>query len=159
LRMGNVRGLHDKAMEFAQQAMVAFHKGELEKAGSLARQGYEEYEAQAAYLVPKREESEPTRGILYRGAATLAWQCEEFMVELRQFAGPLRGSRGTGRQRPRDLPGLRSDQGGTVLLPVICRAYMALYTDADHQHAAENAIRPAAALGRPGVGESRQGAG
>jgi hypothetical protein len=81
LKMGNVRELHDKAMGFAQLAMVAFHMGQLEKARLLARQGYE-YEAQAAYMVPKRGESEPTRGILYRSAATLAWQCEEFPAAL-----------------------------------------------------------------------------
>lgn len=75
--MKSVRELHDKAMELAQLALVAYQNRDFDKAENLAYQAYEN-EIQAADLVPEGQSSEPTRSILYRSAASLARQCKEF---------------------------------------------------------------------------------
>jgi len=77
-------------MELAQQAMVARYRGELEQAEALAFDAYK-YEAQAADLVPYGEPSEPTRSILYRSAASLAYQCKELQAAQRLVAKGLSG--------------------------------------------------------------------
>lgn len=88
--MSNVRELHDKAMQLAQLALIARHNQEWEKAESLARQSYE-YEVQAAEFIPEDKSSEPTRSILYRSAASLAYQCKEFDTAKRLIAKGLSG--------------------------------------------------------------------
>ena len=89
-RMNSVRELHNKAMELAQLAMVARHNLEWKKAESLAKRAYK-YEAQAAELIPEDLESEPTRSILYRSSASLAYQCKEFEIAQRLIAKGLSG--------------------------------------------------------------------
>ncbi|MDM8519457.1 hypothetical protein QUF64_05365 [Anaerolineales bacterium HSG6] len=74
--MSKVRQLHDEAMKLAQLALIARQKGQLKEAENIARQAYQ-YEQQAAQLIPIDEQSEPTRSILYRSAASLAYQCHE----------------------------------------------------------------------------------
>lgn len=88
--MSTVRELHDKAMKLAHLAMVARHSQEWERAETLARQAYE-HEAQAAELVSEDQVSEPTRSILYRSAASLAYQCKEFVIAQRLIAKGLSG--------------------------------------------------------------------
>lgn len=88
--MSDVRQLHNRAMELAQLAIVAREKGEGQKAEDLARQAYG-YEAQAADLIPEAESSEPTRSILYRSAASLAYQCKELQIAQRLIAKGLSG--------------------------------------------------------------------
>ena len=88
--MKTVRELHDKAMGLAQLALVARGTGDVEKSERLAHQAYG-YEAQAAQLVSKEKSSEPTRSILFRGAASLAYQCREFDTALRLIAEGLSG--------------------------------------------------------------------
>jgi hypothetical protein len=88
--MSKVRDLHNKAMELAQLALVARHSNEPERANVLARQAYE-LESQAAELVPYGESSEPTRSILYRSAASLAYQCKELADAQRLIAKGLSG--------------------------------------------------------------------
>jgi hypothetical protein len=96
MKTETVRDLHDKAMEFAILAHIARQKGEhqryqnehqkaevfFQEAETLSRRGYE-YEKQAAERVAKeyandRKTSEPTRSILYRSAAALAYHAKEF---------------------------------------------------------------------------------
>jgi hypothetical protein len=74
--MSKVRQLHDEAMKLAQLALVARQQGELAEAERFARQAYQ-CEQQAAQLIPLEKKSEPTRSILYRSAASLAYQCRE----------------------------------------------------------------------------------
>jgi hypothetical protein len=88
--MSNVRQLHDEAMKLAHLALVARHNQEWERAETLARQAYE-LEAQAAELVAEGPSSEPTRSILYRSAASLAYQCKEFAIAQRLIAKGLSG--------------------------------------------------------------------
>ncbi|MEW6227282.1 MAG: hypothetical protein AB1700_04200 [Bacillota bacterium] len=88
--MDSVRELHDKAMKLAQLAIAARHSQDFERAEQLARQAYE-HEAQAAELIPLAESSEPTRSILYRSAASLAYQCKEFHIAQRLIVKGLSG--------------------------------------------------------------------
>jgi hypothetical protein len=88
--MSSVRELHDEAMRLAQLALVARHHGESERAEAIAREAYE-YETRAAHLVPEGEASEPTRSILFRSAASLAFQCGELKIAQRLIAEGLSG--------------------------------------------------------------------
>ena len=88
--MSTVRKLHDKAMKLAQLSLVARHEGKTEQAEELARQAYE-CESQAAELVPEDKSSEPTRSILYRSAASLAYQCRELSTAQRLIGKGLSG--------------------------------------------------------------------
>jgi hypothetical protein len=88
--MSTLRELHDKAMRIAHLAMVARHNQEWERAETLAREA-SELEAHAAELVPEDQNSEPTRSILYRSAASLAYQCKEFASAQRLIAKGLAG--------------------------------------------------------------------
>lgn len=88
--MTSVRELHSEAMRLAQLALVARHHGEYDKAKGIARQAYE-YEDKAAHLVPEGETSEPTRSILFRSAASLAYQCGDLSTAQRLIAKGLSG--------------------------------------------------------------------
>src|SRR5688572_19057892 len=88
--MSTVREFHDQAMRAAQLAIVARHREDWLEAERLARRAYE-YESQAALLIPKERTSEPTRAILYRSAASLAYQCKEFVAAQRLITEGLSG--------------------------------------------------------------------
>lgn len=75
--MLGVRELHDQAIRFGHLAITARETGDVESAVKLARQAFE-FESRAASLVPDVQESEPTRSILYRSAASFAFQCKDF---------------------------------------------------------------------------------
>jgi hypothetical protein len=62
--MSKVQELHEQAMRLSDQAMVARHHGEKERAIALSYQAFE-YESQAAALIHDEKASEPTRSILY----------------------------------------------------------------------------------------------
>jgi hypothetical protein len=68
-----VNDLHHQAMASAEQAFIAKWRGELEIALVHFRRAYE-LEAEAARLVVY---TEPTRSILLRSAASLAYHCGE----------------------------------------------------------------------------------
>jgi hypothetical protein len=65
--------LHDEAMDFAEDAIVAKRRGNLEKYQELIRKAFEA-EKQAANLLASEFDYEPSRSILYRSAAGLALQ-------------------------------------------------------------------------------------
>jgi len=75
--MTTVRELHNKAMLLAQEAIIAKEQGDRENSEILARQACQ-LEEQAANMVPFSENSEPTRSILYKSAASLAYQSKDF---------------------------------------------------------------------------------
>jgi hypothetical protein len=75
--MSSVRQYHTQAMEYAQRALIARHEGQAVHARDMARQAYE-LEVQALKLVPNDPSAQPTRAILSRSAASLAYQCDEF---------------------------------------------------------------------------------
>jgi hypothetical protein len=88
--MSKMRDLHDQAMKLAQLALVARHQGDWQRAEELARQAFQ-HEAQAAELIPDDQSSEPTRSILYRSAASLAYQSREYNAAQRFIAKGLSG--------------------------------------------------------------------
>lgn len=88
--MTSVRELHNEAMRLAQLALVARQHGEYDRAQEIARQAYD-CERKAAHLVPEGESSEPTRSILFRSAASLAYQCKELSAAQRLIAKGLSG--------------------------------------------------------------------
>ncbi|MGQ0604502.1 MAG: helicase-related protein [Anaerolineales bacterium] len=88
--MSKVRELHGEAMRLAQLAMVARHGQEMDRAEQLARQALD-LESQAANLIPRDAASEPTRSILYRSAASLAYQCRNYPAALGLIENGLAG--------------------------------------------------------------------
>lgn len=88
--MSTIRELHNQAMRLAQLALVARNSNELEKAESLASDAWK-LEADAADIVTEDQASEPTRSILYRSAASLAFQAKEYPIAQRLIAKGLAG--------------------------------------------------------------------
>ena len=72
--MSQVHDLHRKAMSLLDEAHLARTAGDTILADSMRRQAYET-EQQAAILLQDRREIEPTRSILFKGAAVLAMEC------------------------------------------------------------------------------------
>lgn len=75
--MNEISRFHDEAMNFAELASVAKIKGDLEEAEELLRRAYES-ERKAANLLIDMSSPEPTRSVLFRSAASLALDCNEF---------------------------------------------------------------------------------
>ncbi|RKZ64215.1 MAG: hypothetical protein DRR16_05900 [Candidatus Parabeggiatoa sp. nov. 3] len=73
--MLTVDDLHPKAMDLAEAGFLAQKKSQLEDAKMLFQKALE-LEKQAALLLSKDENAEPTRSILYRSAAALAYHGE-----------------------------------------------------------------------------------
>jgi len=88
--MNEIRELHDEAMVLAGKASVAQMWGRLDQAGKFLRQAYEK-ESQAAWLVEGDLSLEPTRSVLFRSAASLAIDCNEFREAERLIAAALAG--------------------------------------------------------------------
>jgi len=68
--------LHRKAMGFADESMVARLLGDREEYLRLTKLALEKEAAAAELMVD--EDIEPTRSVLHRSAATLAWRCQEY---------------------------------------------------------------------------------
>lgn len=75
--MNEINKFHDEAMNLAELAAVAKVRGDPEQANKLLRQAYEN-EAKAANLLTDVSSPEPTRSVLFRSAASLAIDCNEF---------------------------------------------------------------------------------
>ncbi|MEM7537967.1 MAG: hypothetical protein AAF639_37700 [Chloroflexota bacterium] len=71
--MSNVRELHNQAIAYAQQAMREAHLQNEHKRVRLVSEAMK-YETQSAELLPAEKSAEPTRSILYRSAASFAYQ-------------------------------------------------------------------------------------
>ena len=65
--------LHQKAMFFAQDALVAKHKGEKDKAQSLYQKAFDIERDVAMSFV--NSDNEPMRSVMFRSAASLALNC------------------------------------------------------------------------------------
>src|SRR6185437_15777182 len=85
--MNSIEDTHQKAMELAEQAFAARRRGEADTAQSLARRAYL-LEKQAAGAA----QTEPSRSVLHRSAATLALDCGEYREAERLVAAALAGS-------------------------------------------------------------------
>ncbi|MEK6302158.1 MAG: hypothetical protein AABO41_15720 [Acidobacteriota bacterium] len=88
--MTTVNDLHPKAMDLAESAFLYRNKGEMETAKGLFLEALA-LEQQAASLLPAVGESEPSRSVLYRSAASLAYNAGEFDTADRLVAYGLSG--------------------------------------------------------------------
>ena len=71
----SVRQLHDEAMEYTDRSFIARRLKNHEEYLRYTKLAFEK-EAAAADLMVDEEDIEPTRSVLHRSAATLAWRCE-----------------------------------------------------------------------------------
>jgi hypothetical protein len=69
--------LHSKAMDIADVAFIAKRKGEHEEVKRLSKEAFK-YERDAALFLLEKTEIEPTRSILFRSSACLAFDAEEY---------------------------------------------------------------------------------
>lgn len=72
--MSQVRDLHRKAMSLLDEANIARESGDIVLAGNIRHQAYQS-EQQAALLLMERQDVEPTRSMLFKGAAIIAVDC------------------------------------------------------------------------------------
>lgn len=89
--MTQVNVLHREAMDLAELAQVAKLRGEVEQSNHLLRQAFVQ-ELSAASLIANHWETEPTRSVLHRSAASLAIECGEFNIANRLIATALSGN-------------------------------------------------------------------
>jgi hypothetical protein len=89
--MTSVSDLHNQAMDFAEQALLADSQGDPRAAERLFRQALDS-ERRAALLVAPDVAAEPTRSVLLRSAASLALDCKEFREAERLISTALAGS-------------------------------------------------------------------
>ncbi len=89
--MSTVRELHERAMEYAHLAMIARDSGQSIDAIGHAQRAFD-LELQAANLVPDGGRAEPTRSILYRSAASLAYQSGNLQEATRIIGMGLSGN-------------------------------------------------------------------
>lgn len=75
--MNSVRTYHNEAIRAAQLAGAALHQGDQEEHKKLVHHAMI-FETKAANLVPDEKTSEPTRSLLYRSAASFAYQAGEY---------------------------------------------------------------------------------
>ena len=98
--------LHDRAMEFASLAHIARRRGKRQEAINYTEKALA-LEAQAARSLPAGPESEPTRSILFLGAASLAYQAGKYDDALRLIGEGI--SRHTPEETSRTFVRLRED--------------------------------------------------
>ena len=86
-----VTKLHRKAMEFADESFIFRLEKNREEYLRLTELAYEK-EAAAADLMVDEFDIEPTRSVLHRSAATLAWRCEMYDEAKRLICRALAGN-------------------------------------------------------------------
>ncbi|MEM6598132.1 MAG: hypothetical protein AAF810_20115 [Cyanobacteria bacterium P01_D01_bin.36] len=89
--MNKVQELHRAAMNLAEQADLAKLRGENRQVQNALRQALK-LESEAAQMVADDLDSEPTRSVLHRSAASLAMECGEFQMAEKLIARALAGS-------------------------------------------------------------------
>jgi hypothetical protein len=89
--LSEIKDLHHQAMRLADQAADLRRRGEETEADARLRQALE-HERRAADLAAPDRALEPTRSVLHRSAATLAWQCGEFREAERLITTALSGT-------------------------------------------------------------------
>ena len=89
--LSEIKDLHHQAMRLADQAADLRRRGEETEADARLRQALE-HERRAADLAAPDRALEPTRSVLHRSAATLAWQCGEYREAERLITTALSGT-------------------------------------------------------------------
>lgn len=85
--VAEISSLHETAMAFTEQALLS--RNPL-RARSLFRSAFE-HERKAAELLEDAYDYEPTRSVLYRSAATLARDCQDYSEARRLVQKGLEG--------------------------------------------------------------------
>lgn len=88
--MQSIEDLHTNAMDIAEEAFVAQRKGNEKVADELFQKALS-LELQAAETLPLNKESEPTRSILYRSAASISYNLKDYELTERLIAQGLSG--------------------------------------------------------------------
>ena len=89
--MSQMKDLHHQAMQLADQASQLRRRGEEQEANARLREALD-HERRAAGLAAPDLALEPTRSVLHRSAATLAWQCGEYREAERLITTALSGT-------------------------------------------------------------------
>lgn len=76
-KKNRINQLHDQAMNASDEAYLARRSGNLALSLQYFRKAYE-LEKEAANQVKEDYSAEPTRSVLFRSAASLAYECREF---------------------------------------------------------------------------------
>ncbi len=77
-------------MDWAEEAFIAKRKGQEAEANSLFKRALA-LEREAAVAFPPEQATEPTRSILYRSAASLAYHAQEYMLAQQLVTTGLQG--------------------------------------------------------------------
>lgn len=88
--MKSIEKLHSDAMDFAEEGFIAQRKGDNEKAIGFFQKALN-LEQTAAEQLPLNMQSEPTRSILFRSAASLAYNANDYDLAERLIANGLAG--------------------------------------------------------------------
>jgi len=88
--MSSVREFHNQAMQYAQNAVAAAQQKDEDQKILLIDHAMQ-YEIRAAELLPEEQSSEPTRSILYRSAASFAYQAGNYQEAERLIFKGLSG--------------------------------------------------------------------
>ena len=83
--------LHTEAMKIAEEAFQAQQAGNATKYLHLAKKAYEK-EKEAAWLLFSNFEAEPTRSVLFRSAAWLAFNCGKMREAEQLISAALAGN-------------------------------------------------------------------
>lgn len=86
-----IQKLHREAIKLVKQAQVEFENENFENYKNLTLEAFK-LEKEAASLLEKSYESEPTRSVLYRSAASLAFKCEAYTEAIDLIATALQGN-------------------------------------------------------------------
>lgn len=88
--MTTLNDFHSKAMDLADEAFGLLRKGENDRAQALFLEALG-FEVEAASLLPPAKESEPSRSVLYRSAASLAFNAGDYETAERLVGHGLSG--------------------------------------------------------------------
>lgn len=87
----NIQELHREAISLAKMANIYLNEGDLEQYKKLILEAYL-LEKQAAEFLNERKDVEPTRSVLYRSAANLAFKCEKYAETIELITQALSGN-------------------------------------------------------------------
>lgn len=88
--MSKIDQLHNQAMDWAEEAFIAKRKGQEVEANDLFKRALA-LETEAAIAFPPEQAAEPTRSILYRSAASLAYHAQEYVRAQQLVTDGLQG--------------------------------------------------------------------
>lgn len=89
--MSETQRLHNEAMTKANEALIAQKKGDNIQYLTLTKEAFEKEKAAALQLFAKTE-AEPTRSVLFRSAAWLAFNCGQIRESEKLISAAIAGN-------------------------------------------------------------------